>query len=73
MGVRSEHCLRLLRVDHRRDLRRLVAWMKSVMFSVTTQLRFIEPRLATAADEPPEKHLAGSKTLRHATMRELVS
>src|SRR5262245_46079733 len=29
MGVRSEHRLRLLRVDHRRDLRRLVAWMKA--------------------------------------------
>jgi hypothetical protein len=29
MGVRSEHRLRLLRVDHRRDLRRLVAWIKA--------------------------------------------
>ena len=29
MGVRSELSLRLLRVDHRRDLRRLVAWMKA--------------------------------------------
>jgi hypothetical protein len=29
MGVRSEHRLRLLRVDDRRDLRRLVAWMKA--------------------------------------------
>ena len=28
MGVRSEHRLRLRRVDHRRDLRPLVAWMK---------------------------------------------
>jgi hypothetical protein len=29
MGVRSELSLRLLRVDHRRGLRRLVAWMKA--------------------------------------------
>src|SRR5262245_7519324 len=31
MGVRSELRYRLLRVDHRRDLPRMVAWMKASM------------------------------------------
>jgi hypothetical protein len=46
------------------------------MFRVAARLRFIEPQLPSLVDQPfltvEVKHLTGSKTLRHATVRVLA-